>query len=288
MLLSDLFFDGSVVMIHNHNHPTDYKDLAEENALISGQCAGLICVLQQIVHFDAMTILGYQNSSQPVCLYRSSSINHNRKIRNLQNEICTYDPFYAVFNNKNLRGVYKASDLLSDNNTLGAYRTRFRMNGDYLDEMAVSIPLDTNRKVVIFIQRSHKNSSFSSQDRCALREQLERLTALCHKLWPSVWAEGVTAQTNGLAAIIHDSLTTFGSNILTSREQEIISCVIQGDDNKAIAQKLEISVATVKVHRKTAYSKFDISSMGELFQMFLNHLVLSSTQPTSGRGGYAA
>ncbi|KXK67489.1 LuxR family transcriptional regulator [Pseudomonas monteilii] len=45
--------------------------------------------------------------------------------------------------------------------------------------------------------------------------------------------------------------------------------MLSGCSSKEIARKLEISVETVKVHRKHMYSKLGIKSQSELFSLFL-------------------
>jgi len=42
-----------------------------------------------------------------------------------------------------------------------------------------------------------------------------------------------------------------------------------GHSSKAIAQRLQISVETVRVHKKHLYSKLGINSQSELFSVFL-------------------
>ena len=45
--------------------------------------------------------------------------------------------------------------------------------------------------------------------------------------------------------------------------------MLSGCSSKEIARKLEISVETVKVHKKHMYSKLGIKSQSELFSIFL-------------------
>ena len=56
-------------------------------------------------------------------------------------------------------------------------------------------------------------------------------------------------------------------DLLTPREQEVISLVSSGLMNKQIALKLAISEITVKVHRANAMRKMGTSSLAELVRM---------------------
>jgi DNA-binding CsgD family transcriptional regulator len=68
---------------------------------------------------------------------------------------------------------------------------------------------------------------------------------------------------------MESSLAAFGSSILTRREQQITGMVLLGNSTRLIAEKLAISTETVKLHRKHAYAKLDISSQAELFSLFM-------------------
>lgn len=51
---------------------------------------------------------------------------------------------------------------------------------------------------------------------------------------------------------------------LTSREREVMQCVIDGLPNKLIADALDISIRTVEVHRARVFEKMDVKSAVEL------------------------
>ncbi|PPA00888.1 helix-turn-helix transcriptional regulator, partial [Pseudomonas sp. MWU12-2312b] len=56
---------------------------------------------------------------------------------------------------------------------------------------------------------------------------------------------------------------------LTARELDVGRLMLSGCSSKEIARKLEISIETVKVHKKHMYSKLGIKSQSELFSIFL-------------------
>jgi DNA-binding CsgD family transcriptional regulator len=71
---------------------------------------------------------------------------------------------------------------------------------------------------------------------------------------------------------LHSALGAFGSSLLTRREQQVIELVLLGHSTRLVAEKLGISAETVKLHRKHAYAKLDISSQAELFYLFVDAL----------------
>lgn len=56
---------------------------------------------------------------------------------------------------------------------------------------------------------------------------------------------------------------------LTAREVETARLILQGFSSKAIAQHLNISPETVKVHRRNLYHKLNVNGHGELFALVL-------------------
>jgi DNA-binding CsgD family transcriptional regulator len=64
---------------------------------------------------------------------------------------------------------------------------------------------------------------------------------------------------------------------LSQRESEVIGLVIQGKDNRTIAEKLGIGSSTVRKHLENTYRKFGVQSRTEAIAYALQHLgVLSS------------
>ncbi len=76
-------------------------------------------------------------------------------------------------------------------------------------------------------------------------------------------------------SVLSDSLARKAIRVrldaLTPREQEVVRQLITGAPNKVIADRLQIAVKTVKVHRSHVMEKMGVRSVAELLQ--LRHLV---------------
>jgi two-component system response regulator FixJ len=66
-------------------------------------------------------------------------------------------------------------------------------------------------------------------------------------------------------------------NTLTRREREVLDLILSGQQTRAIAQALFISVKTVEFHRSRIHVKLKVSSMAELFM-----LCLGNARPSAG------
>ena len=89
----------------------------------------------------------------------------------------------------------------------------------------------------------------------------------------------LSARSTPLRERLHRSLTAFGGSVLTRRERQVVELVLLGHNTRLIAEKLGISIETVKLHRKHAYAKLDISSQAELFFLFMEALSHWSGDP---------
>jgi len=76
---------------------------------------------------------------------------------------------------------------------------------------------------------------------------------------PQEMTEGVTALHRGMRClgrtVTQRVAESFDYQALTSRETQVLRCVVAGDSNKIVARKLDIAVGTVKVHVRSIMSK---------------------------------
>jgi len=111
---------------------------------------------------------------------------------------------------------------------------------------------------------------FSATQVATLAAIAPTIEVLCQQHWASHTS---SAASQTLRAQLHGALTDFGSSLLTEREAQVINLVLHGHSTKTVAEKLSISMETVKLHRKHAYAKLEISSQAELFYLFLDSLM---------------
>lgn len=66
---------------------------------------------------------------------------------------------------------------------------------------------------------------------------------------------------------------------LSQRETEVLACVMQGKENKAIATQLSINVSTVRKHLESIYSKWGVHSRTEAIAQALAKLGILNLPP---------
>ncbi len=85
---------------------------------------------------------------------------------------------------------------------------------------------------------------------------------------------------NGMGSSAPTRLNTANSHGLTEREVQILQCLVQGDSNKMIANRLGITEATVKVHMKSLLRKINATNRTQAAIWALNNGFASNVAPT--------
>lgn len=127
-------------------------------------------------------------------------------------------------------------------------------------ELRLVMPIDDERIAVMLLGKE--------QWLAAESELAVRCAAF---LRPTLFAHTRSRRENASAAgsdwRLDHVRSSIGDDKLTGREFDIAMLILAGESTPAIADKLYISVATVKVHRRHIYAKLNISSQAELFAL---------------------
>jgi two-component system nitrate/nitrite response regulator NarL len=95
-------------------------------------------------------------------------------------------------------------------------------------------------------------------------------------------AAGKSRDVEKLRAEIPESLQALSSGspirTLSSREAEILHCLMQGAPNKIIARKLEVAEATVKVHIKAILRKIRVTNRTQAAMWAVAHLPATNAE----------
>ena len=151
------------------------------------------------------------------------------------------------------------------------YNTYYRISGVH-DECGYLIPTQGDGFINISLNRTTCAKNFSSRQRQLLQDIHPLIETLVQQHWGRSDRRGPAGHSN-LRQSLQSALDGFGNSVLTARECQVINQVLHGYSTKAIAQRLSIAQETVKLHKKHAYAKLDISSQSELFYLFLDALM---------------
>lgn len=239
----------------------------------------LIDTLKALVPIDDATVLVYPAKAMPVIEYfelpdngRPSTLDRFVKGAFL------LDPYYLAADRDQRFGVFRLRDLSPTGFKDSEYYKTWYRNCGYQDECGYVMPLDGGGFINIALGKTTPRTSFTKAQLAILEAVSPTVEALCQQHWQ---AHEASMSSQNVRAQLNNALLAFGSSMLTERETQVINLVLHGHSTKTLAEKLSISMETVKLHRKHAYAKLEVSSQAELFYLFLDS-VMSAENYTGG------
>lgn len=230
----------------------------------------LIDFLKELVPFNDATVVVYPAGELPIIDYFQPHEDGSSHLNQFVQAAFLLDPYYQTgaagkfgfFNFQNLAPEgFKESEY---------YRTYYCRSG-YHDECGYLISTGGDSFVNISLARTNMPVLFSHEQLTLLQDITPLIEYLCAQHWrrESLPTKGES----NLRVQLHSALEDFGSSLLTGRETQVINLILHGFSTKMVAEKLCISLETVKLHRKNAYAKMEISSQAELFYLFIASLM---------------
>jgi DNA-binding CsgD family transcriptional regulator len=240
-------------------------------------------VLERQLGHPNFHIFLYKKKNAPAALAnRPEPISYDRGLHNYLTYTYVINPAYRAFQVGQASGVYLISDFIqSDNRTI-------------INQHGVDVHIETSEvigyrtpgwpknkaEVIVLINLPNGTAldfSFltplgSPQTR-ACQDSLTRLFPILEAAILRQFALNPRSlDVADVATGVEDRFQNFGRETLTAREREIVQLILIGHSSNSICLKLGVSLPTVKTHRRNIYSKLQISSQAELFNLFLKHL----------------
>jgi DNA-binding CsgD family transcriptional regulator len=226
---------------------------------LSGQC-----------NFDSIILVAYKESFKPVMVHPLSQAEHSQTLKVYLESGYVLDPLYNDIKSGNPKTVSRLQDIAPDSFESTEYFQKFYKNFKFKDEINLIVPLNDGIFITITIGRTETLGSITRGELNRLNEIHPIINSLVRQFWLSQSQDYVQYEKSD--GPMNQAISTFGDGILTKREQEIVGLILQGHSSKAISSQLNISLGTVKVHRKNIHTRLNTSSQSEIFTLFLTHL----------------
>jgi len=235
--------------------------------------SALIRALNCLVTVERPLVLLYNTARTPSVLHESfTEEEFQRHISSyVNNGIYLLDPFYQLSLRGIPSGLYRLGDVTPDRFRQTEFYKRYYKDTGITDEASYIINVDGKEFIHISLIPAEKNAYFNRAELRRLQDIADLLVALVQRHYRDSKAV-LPSDSTSLHSELQQALTHFGGSLLTEREQQVLQLVLHGHSNQAVAEKLAISLATVKLHRKNAYQKLDIRSQAELFYLFIDSL----------------
>jgi DNA-binding CsgD family transcriptional regulator len=230
----------------------------------------LIDVIGALVAHDLITVTRYSATHKP------EFVKHRRfsdeMVRRYLENYYVYDPFYARWRERGQLGIVPLKQLTDDDLKRGKYIAEFLAQSEICDEVGILLEDGGDWCLGIFLDRAHQ--PFKDSEIALLMQRLPVFEAL-HALdiksrRPDFRRTDAPAGKGGLPQrepSIPDGLWPE----LSSREKELAQLILSGHPTATIAERLGITVGTVKNHRRRIYEKLDITTEREMFLQFFQH-----------------
>lgn len=236
--------------------------------------------IRELIEADDVSLIRYPDAGSPVIEYTLPPKRRGKTtLDRYVNGPFLLDPFYRAAQIEARFGVFRLSALAPRGFKESEYFRTWYHECGFQDECGLLIKLDGG-VINLALGMTDTSGRFSKRQVDRLKAVFPAVEALVSRHWNQL---NPAAESSDLRARLQEALSAFGSSVLTRREQQVIELVLLGNSTRLVAEKLGISAETVKLHRKHAYAKLDISSQAELFYLFVDalasHTGNSATDP---------
>ncbi|MGY2315106.1 MULTISPECIES: LuxR C-terminal-related transcriptional regulator [unclassified Pseudomonas] len=220
----------------------------------------LVRLLDQYVPFDSWVVLLFSSEHKPLvfaeCPGQDGEPDH--LFQDYLNGLYLLDPFYIASREHSRTGLFRLAEVAPEHFELTEYYQRYFRLNVVADEIQFNCQQPDGRTLCLSLGSKQR---FDPQQIALLSLIQPWVLGLLRQRLPHE-----LNQVSAPQAPIHND--GWGAQ-LTARELDVGRLMLSGCSSKEIARKLEISVETVKVHKKHMYSKLGIKSQSELFSIFL-------------------
>ena len=225
--------------------------------------------IRELIEADDVSLIRYPDAGPPAIEYtlppkRRGKTTLDRYVKGP----FLLDPFYRAAQVDEHFGVFRLRDLAPSGFKESEYFRTWYHECGFQDECGLLIELDSG-SLNLALGMTGSSRRFSKRQVDRLEAVFPAVEALVRRHWKTLTPNAESAD---LRTRLQEALGAFGSSVLTRREQQVIELVLLGNSTRLVADKLGISAETVKLHRKHAYAKLDISSQAELFYLFVDAL----------------
>jgi DNA-binding CsgD family transcriptional regulator len=235
----------------------------------------LLAWLRLSVGFDHCVVFGYRGSARPPMLFETFSPAESYIFVALyQDGPYLLDPFHhaAVAGRE---GFWRMRELAPDRFYTSEYYRSYYTQTGLAEEVGFFVQLDDRSSVVLSLMRLAASGPFGTAEVRMLRDLAPIVVRLCAQHWRDLPHRQPARSPSAVPALPgteFDRARLWASQSLTAREGEIVNLVLQGHSSESISRALDISVGTVKVHRRNIHHKLGIHSQAGLFARFIELL----------------
>lgn len=232
----------------------------------------LMAFINAIVPVDITLVVGFSEQTAPIELFRNFDAHSEQQyLRLYASGAYLLDPFYKISVDGTPSGLYPLRDVAPDRFFKSEYYFSYYRKLPLVDEICLTHRVSQSWCLTYSMGRTPDSGLFSARE----KRRLQEIEPVLRSLMLGHWEDTLIAadrkermhDLNEMTARIFDYSKTLVPKGISPREAEVAALILQGHSSHSIAANLHIAIGTVKVLRKRLYSKLNISSQNELYQV---------------------
>ncbi|QEM81197.2 helix-turn-helix transcriptional regulator [Halomonas binhaiensis] len=246
----------------------------------SGFWLSLIRLLRGKADFHTWAVLLYLPHQAPRILAHSGEEEGSDQelFDDYRKGLYLLDPFYVALTDRQREGLYRLDDVAPDCFASTEYYQRYFQRNVVSDEVQFNLALEGGATLALSLGTRQPYSDeamglFSLVQPWLLplmrqrwRHERQRAgTDSDHRDLPGGEEPSVSLAPE---LDVSKGIRLLDEGVLTERERQVCQLMLGGGSAKSIARKLDISVETVRSHRRHLYHKLGVSTQSELFALF--------------------
>ena len=242
---------------------------AEAMAAIGGDrfWPRLTALLGRVVRHHSCVVFRYTRSESPAFVFGDlDSDVALDKFHEYRQRAYLLDPFYDRFRARSPDTVLRLRDVSADRFFRSVfYREYYRKTG-LSDEMGIFCWTDSECLTIVSLARRVDEPAFTRAEIGRISGYFPIIAATI-KLHDRFGRTTDSGQAKGPATDLALGPMLLPSSDLTARERAIGELILKGHSSLSIALILNISIETVRVHRRNLYRKLNVTSQAQLFAL---------------------
>lgn len=230
----------------------------------------LIRTLGNFIEFDNWVVLRFSNHEKPVVYIENPTPDGGTDLlfQDYLNGLYLFDPFFVASRDRSQSGLFLLDEVAPENfDSTDYFRLYFQLN-IVADEVQFNCALDHHETLCFSMGRARK---YTPPEIAFLSVVAPWVIALMQQRQHFEGNDDAPPQGSGglhWQEGVEHAISKVKGTRLTSREVEVSQLMLSGFSAKNIAEKLKISIETVRAHKKHIYTKLEINSQPELFAIF--------------------
>ncbi len=245
-----------------------------------GFTAALVGWFRSLTALEQVVVLAIDQRERPLYLYDELQQARDLLFEQYLPHFFQQDPVFQAIRQGIQPGFYLASQLARDYATdvralaQQPYQQQFYQHTGWQHELVCLLQLQPEFWWVLSM--TLPDATAAERAKTELQPYLDLCQSLCQQ-HQRLFQLNTAKQT--MPVQVQPVLQQFGLALLPTRPYQVLQLLLQGLDNQAIAQRLQLSCGTVRNHRKTIYRQLRVSSMAELSALALAYLQQANAAP---------